>query len=38
VREGFDDFVDVDRHVVLRAVALYRERANFISINRDIQI
>jgi hypothetical protein len=40
VGEGFDDVVNVDvsGHVVLSAGALYRDGANLISINRDIQI
>lgn len=39
VRQGFYYLVEVDRHVVLNVgVAVYRDGANHISINRDIQI
>nr|GFB98476.1 hypothetical protein [Tanacetum cinerariifolium] len=39
VSQGFYYFVEVDRHVVLNLrVALYRDGANFILVNRDIQI
>ncbi|EGH09050.1 hypothetical protein Pgy4_07214, partial [Pseudomonas savastanoi pv. glycinea str. race 4] len=37
--QGFYYVVEVDRHVVLTGgVAIYRDRANLISVFRDIQI